>query len=523
MEKQLPQNVEAEHQLIGKILEGDSQALAESAFLPASAFYREAYRLVWKCKDVIQARGEEVNLFTMLDELTAREEIGEGRTFESFSELTALTNQTSPLVTAKSLAKSIHKAAAARRIIEDIGIVAGAAYTGDAFAAHALLRSACDDSEEELNAGGDDSPLRPLSLAEMLAQPAPELLVDRLLMEHGVSMIAGDGGSGKSLLLADLCVHIALGREWNGHKVKQGAVLVVAGEGGQGFAWRVKAWLEHYGMSLDDLTNFYIIPHAVQVLDDAQRARVVAYAKALPEPIALVAIETLSQTAGGADQNDNSEMAAYVRSCREIATALEAHVTFTHHALKTGNGYRGASSLKDDSDTTILVSRDGDVSTAHCEKQRDGWEYFPDFTFTGTYVSPEGAKGLSYGVFEYTGLKAHTERPERVKPIPDARRYALEAIAQQPGITRAQVKDYCTGYKVSRTAAYRAINEMIDAGWISEEMDGLAILPTCPNLSQFVPTGQAGLSLVRPILSHTPLGVGQVGQTGQSGHNTDAS
>lgn len=451
----LSQNVQMEAKLLSLLLYDSSllpvarDALRFPNDIRAREFYKDLHQRLWKIICAIYDKGEIPEYETIYDEWIGDKVIERVDERELLNDLLNLAIANDSMLIdreqkVRQWATRLQKHAL-RRGVYDIATTASGiananeeqASTDDLYAdiqglAQQVqkLASSAVPMASQLN-----DPLRPLSLAEMLDQPPPELLVDRILMRHGVSMFAGDGGSGKSLLLADLCIHIALGREWNGHSVRQGAVLIVAGEGGQGFAWRVKAWLEHYDMSLDDLTNFYIIPHAMQVLDDAQRARVIAYAKALPEPLALVAIETLSQTAGGADQNDNGEMAAYVRSCREIATALDTHVTFTHHALKTGNGYRGASALKDDSDTTILVSREGDVSTAHCEKQRDGWEYFPDFSFTGKYVSPAGANGLSYGVFEYTGLKERTapKQTSGVKTfVPPSQQKMIDTLAQHP-------------------------------------------------------------------------------------------
>lgn len=447
------QNVQMEEKLLSLLLfDGSLLPIAREIFtFPDGARIRPMYADIdQRCYDELCARedaGEIPEFETMYDSWVGDDLLARKDERDLLNKLRNLALESdSVLIKREQLVRQWAnriKVHAIRRAAEDISTTAaGISHPSDEQAATgdpaddlqqlavtvATLATAALPMASQL---GD--PLRPLSLIEMLNQPPPELLVDRILMRHGVSMFAGDGGSGKSLLLADLCVHIALGRVWNGHQVKQGAVLVVAGEGGQGFAWRIKAWLESHDMTVGDLPNFHIIPHAVQVLDDAQRARVIAYAKALPEPLALVAIETLSQTAGGADQNDNGEMAAYVRSCREIATALNTHVTFTHHALKTGNGYRGASALKDDTDTTILVSREGDVSTAHCDKQRDGWEYFPDFTFTGQYVSPEGANGLGYGVFEYTGLKERTA-PKQTSGaktfVPAAQQKMIDTLAQ---------------------------------------------------------------------------------------------
>ena len=60
------------------------------------------------------------------------------------------------------------------------------------------------------------------------------------------TVIYGQSNVGKSFFTLDLAYHIAAGRDWHGIEVKQGTVLYLAGEGGQGLA-RMRAVQDHYG------------------------------------------------------------------------------------------------------------------------------------------------------------------------------------------------------------------------------------------------------------------------------------
>jgi RecA-family ATPase len=60
-------------------------------------------------------------------------------------------------------------------------------------------------------------------------------------------MVHGASGSGKTFVVLDWLLHIATGQpEWKGHKVKQGGVVYLAGEGHNGLKGRMAAWLQHY-------------------------------------------------------------------------------------------------------------------------------------------------------------------------------------------------------------------------------------------------------------------------------------
>lgn len=398
IEKPLPQNEQAEHELIAMVLGDFPGAVEDSAFLPAEDFYREAYQEVWKAKESARAKGP-VNLTTMYDELMAMEAIGPGRTFESFSELTCLVKHVSSLASAKANANIIREKAIARRFIESLGDVAGAAYSGDNAAALALTTHHRDELERELIAGGKDSPLRPLTLAEMRKKPKPIPLIDHFLVAKTISMVVGLPGGGKTCMLVDQACHVALSRPWMGRAVNGGTVVYIAAEGGAGLTGRFDAWIS-VNNDGEDIPNLYILPYAVPFLDEKQRAQVLAYLRALPESPAWVIVDTVSQTSAGADENSNSEMATYLNAVAQIRDTLGAHVTLVHHTDKNGNGSRGASSLDGFVDISIMVSRDEkDVSTITCKKPpRDGWGKFAPIYFTADQIAPDGYDGLTFGV-----------------------------------------------------------------------------------------------------------------------------
>ena len=63
------------------------------------------------------------------------------------------------------------------------------------------------------------------------------VLVDDIIDEGAFSVMYGASGSGKSFVMMDIDFHIAMGRPWNGHDVRQGPVAYVAAEGGKVSHW----------------------------------------------------------------------------------------------------------------------------------------------------------------------------------------------------------------------------------------------------------------------------------------------
>jgi len=84
-------------------------------------------------------------------------------------------------------------------------------------------------------------------------------VIKGLIPECSLGSLYGPSGSYKSFLALDWACHVATGKDWDGHKVKQGAVLYVAGEGGFGVTQRVRTWeLQHQVETLNNLARLSV-------------------------------------------------------------------------------------------------------------------------------------------------------------------------------------------------------------------------------------------------------------------------
>jgi RecA-family ATPase len=77
-----------------------------------------------------------------------------------------------------------------------------------------------------------DAPLRTYCAADLDGKTIPERewLVEGVMPHRTVTLLSGDGGIGKSLLVLNLFAHIAARRDWLGFKTMQGPVLYVGAE-----------------------------------------------------------------------------------------------------------------------------------------------------------------------------------------------------------------------------------------------------------------------------------------------------
>jgi hypothetical protein len=200
---------------------------------------------------------------------------------------------------------------------------------------------------------------------------APNYLVKGIIPRHGMTVIWGPPKCGKSFWTLDLTMHIALGdREYRGHKVKQGAVVYLAPEGGGGFHNRIEAWRQRYLGEHSGEVPFYLLPVPIDLIaDHKQLIHDIGAQVATP---AIVIIDTLNRSLNGSE-NDSKDMAKYIRAADMIRCAFDCAIGIVHHCGLAGDRPRGHTSLSGADDAQISVERDDSgLIITKVEHMKDG-------------------------------------------------------------------------------------------------------------------------------------------------------
>jgi hypothetical protein len=209
-----------------------------------------------------------------------------------------------------------------------------------------------------------------------LLQPSPlEWVVKSWLPDNGVSMVFGESGGGKTMMMLDVACHIATGKPWRGLRTKAGVVVYLAGEGHYGLRQRVAAWCRHHGV--DRIDDLLITNKAIEA--DAPNAAVTiirAIREIVPdgERIAYIILDTVAAHMGG-DDNLTRDSNKLLGQLNIVASAFSAGVAIIHHVGHSADAKaraRGSSNWKAAVDAAILVSKKEDKRIEICStKMKD--------------------------------------------------------------------------------------------------------------------------------------------------------
>jgi hypothetical protein len=299
---------------------------------------------------------------------------------------------------------------------------------------HSICRYAADQ-DTALDAAIGDAAAEALSIkpppsdyhleqaSGWLAQPAlPSWLIKGWLPDSGLAMLFGPSGAGKTFAALSMAACIASGKAWHGHKVAQGAVIYLAGEGHYGLRMRVAAWAQQHGP--EGLEHLYISNRGID-LDAPQAAAEVIRAIKEPSPtkVSLVIIDTLA-THFSADENSARDIRALLSAAQVIGRAYNCVVCLVHHTglgVGSADRARGSSSLKAAMDWQMLLASADDQITLSCTKAKDSEPPQPlacrlqRVALAGW--QDEDNEQVSGAVFVIDGFAESTKKASKPKPL----------------------------------------------------------------------------------------------------------
>lgn len=196
-------------------------------------------------------------------------------------------------------------------------------------------------------------------------RPPVKFLIQNLIQEKALCVIAGPANAGKSAVILDLACTLAARREdsdgefglWMGMKAKRRNVLYVAGEGIDGVLNRVTAWEQAHNRVVRD----HLVMTDKSFHFDAPEIAWVEMAAAIKsKKIDVVVFDTLAMMMTGLEENSNDDMGQVVTWLQRLVDYTGVTIILAHHTAKsTAEGFtpRGASALTGAVASQLLVTK----------------------------------------------------------------------------------------------------------------------------------------------------------------------
>ena len=217
-------------------------------------------------------------------------------------------------------------------------------------------------------------------LADIEPDDEPLWLIESLIPAGpSLGVVFGKPKSGKTFLVADMFLHVAMGRHYCGCAVQQGGVIYITKEGLRGFHRRMMAIRLHHNTG--PAVPFYVAHEMPNFgTNNGHADSLVALIRKLVPPgvsIAAIIFDTLARTMPGQNDSDPAAMSMFVENCNTVAEAFNCFVGAVHHSPRGDDTRsRGSNVLDGAADVIVSVIKDGatHISTAKIEAIKGGEE-----------------------------------------------------------------------------------------------------------------------------------------------------
>lgn len=308
---------------------------------------------------------------------------------------------------------------------------------------------------------------RLLSLGDLANVPPVHPLVEGLLYADTLAQVSGPPGSYKSFLVLALACSVALGEDFEGHKVPAaGTVVYVAAEGASGLRARVLAWCELANVDPARLEGkLLFLPQPIQLGSVVDVGEAVEMVRDLGA--ALLVLDTRARCTLGLEENSATEQGKAVHSSELIQRAAGCTVLGVHHSSRAGSAGRGSNAWDGAVWTDLRLTGDELTAKLHCEKHKDvpagcdhHFRLVPHTVSEGLMPKCDVQQRSTLVIVRTDPLDASPETKPSTRSIWEI----IRTTAGLEGLTKAGVRDLAMEAGHSRTIAYEAVSALVNMG-----------------------------------------------------------
>ena len=182
--------------------------------------------------------------------------------------------------------------------------------------------------------------------------PPVEWVVENILVQHEATLLAAEGGAGKSYFALALSLAVTTGDWFLDGRTKQGRVMYVDEEGSPSLALQRLAQLgatdeQKAGLDYLSYPGVDLVRHPEKLIQDVQTTGPV-----------LVVLDSHAKVARASEENSNNEMGkVWDEGILRVARWCNCAVLVIHHTSAAGR-IRGATSIVNSADQVLHMVKD---------------------------------------------------------------------------------------------------------------------------------------------------------------------
>jgi hypothetical protein len=345
------------------------------------------------------------------------------------------------------------------------------------------------------------------SCTDLLREPAAiDYLVAGTVPEHGVGVLWGETGVGKTAAAMDMAMRIGGGLDYHGRATKRKRCLYCIAEGVAGLPQRFLALCAHLGTTpeaLDPWLAFRTVPTDVSLPTVRALVRSELAEKGLGS-IGLFIFDTYSaHTSSGFSENDTSHAKEMGDGLREMSREHGALMLLLHHSGWNTDRIRGASDLLGTVDVSLKISKHGEAGRViTVEKARD--------------FGPPDPLHLALRARHGGVVMESMSAADAV--LTPTQRLVLRALAEQSGPVRS--KDWEQATLLSHSQFQLLRGQLDKGGFIENGPKGYTLTARGCEVTAISPTSPTA---VRPDISDRSTTSPMVFRSHRNGHRTSGN
>ncbi|MFC9788735.1 AAA family ATPase [Rhodococcus sp. NPDC127528] len=314
---------------------------------------------------------------------------------------------------------------------------------------------------------------RLLSVADLGSIGSVEPLVEGVVYRDTLAQLSGAPGSYKSFGVAGLSIALAVGENWEGHRVpRAGKVVIVAAEGATGLRARILAYCELSGIDPDRLNGqLYVLPCPIQLgnvvdVDDAiDLVREVG--------ADLLVLDTRARCTVGLEENSATEQGKAIHALEKIQAAANCAVLSVHHSARSGTAGRGSNSWDGAVWSDLRLEGSDLMAKLHVEKHKDvpaGMDYHyrlvPHTVSSALMPEADEQQRQTLVFVQADSMSGNGVRTNLLAADKNATRLLdiLRTKLTSDGLSGSAIQGIAEGEGMKRSAFYEARKLLVDRG-----------------------------------------------------------